>query len=279
MRARAVSGGQAASGKARLPGNTPAPERKIAAAEIARRITLAGHVQGVGFRPFVFRLAHRLGLAGRVWNAVGAVEIEIQGPEPAVSRFVAAVISDAPPLARPRLLRCEPLAVQPSPPAFSIEASSTEGTPQIFVPADQFACDDCLAELADPHNRRYRYPFILEDEAQDSSMTQERILSLLSGSRAERRMTLSDNEGEAADEARLTDDPALRLRSSESTRRSAQREEFAMTSCLFRDTRSVHKICKEAIGRFNRSTCHAFALRDGDRIIGQNIRAEGYTGG
>jgi hydrogenase maturation protein HypF len=143
-----------------LPGNTPAPERKIGAAEIARWLTFAGHVQGVGFRPFVFRLAHRLGLTGRVWNAVGAVEIEIQGPEPAVSSFVAAVISEAPPLARPQLLRCEPLAVQASPPAFSIDASSSAGTPQIFVPADQFACDDCLAELADPRNRRYRYPFI-----------------------------------------------------------------------------------------------------------------------
>ena len=69
---------------------------------------------------------------------------------------------------------------------------------------------------------QYRYPFILEDEAQDSSLTQERILSLLSGSRAERR--LSDSE--AADEARLTGDPALRLRSSESARRSAQRGEL-----------------------------------------------------
>jgi len=69
---------------------------------------------------------------------------------------------------------------------------------------------------------RYRYPFILEDEAQDSSLTQERILSLLSGSRAERRQS----DSEAEDEARLTGDPALRLRSSESTRRSAQRDGF-----------------------------------------------------
>lgn len=68
---------------------------------------------------------------------------------------------------------------------------------------------------------RYRYPFILEDEAQDSSLTQERILSLLSGSRAER----SRSNSEGADEARLTGDPALRLRSSESARRSAQRDE------------------------------------------------------
>jgi DNA helicase-2/ATP-dependent DNA helicase PcrA len=67
---------------------------------------------------------------------------------------------------------------------------------------------------------RYRYPFILEDEAQDSSLTQERILSLLSGSRAER--SRSDSEG--VDEARLTGDPALRLRSLESARRSAQRD-------------------------------------------------------
>ncbi len=69
---------------------------------------------------------------------------------------------------------------------------------------------------------QYRYPYILEDEAQDSSLTQERVLSLLSGSRAERR--LSDSE--AADEARLTGDPALRLRSSKSARRSAQRGEL-----------------------------------------------------
>lgn len=136
------------------------PEPAFAAPRVALRLRLTGHVQGVGFRPFVVRLAHRLGLAGRVWNALGTVEIEIQGEAPQVAGFVTAVISDAPPLARPHLVSCDVAEPRPGISGFAIEHSDATGTPQIFVPADQFACDECLAELADPRNRRYRYPFI-----------------------------------------------------------------------------------------------------------------------
>jgi hydrogenase maturation protein HypF len=106
------------------------------------------------------RLAHRLGLAGRVWNALGTVEIEVQGAPAAVAQFVTAVVAEAPPLARPRLARSDAIALRPEVASFSIEPSNAAGAAQIFVPADHFACDDCLAELADPHNRRHRYPFI-----------------------------------------------------------------------------------------------------------------------
>ena len=136
------------------------PEAAAAAPTVAQRLTLTGHVQGVGFRPFVVRLAHRLGLAGRVWNALGTVEIEVQGTPSAVSQFAAAVIAEAPPLARPHLVRSAAIAPRPGIAGFAIEHSEATGTPQIFVPADHFACDECLAELADPHNRRYRYTFI-----------------------------------------------------------------------------------------------------------------------
>ncbi len=127
---------------------------------MARHLTLAGHVQGVGFRPFVFRLAHRLGLAGRVWNSSGTVEIEVQGPQSAITAFESALIARAPPLARPRLVGNEPLPPWPAPAGFSIEPSAASGPAQVFVPPDQFACNDCLAELADPADRRHRYPFI-----------------------------------------------------------------------------------------------------------------------
>ncbi|MGB8327270.1 MAG: Sua5/YciO/YrdC/YwlC family protein, partial [Steroidobacteraceae bacterium] len=139
---------------------SPAEAASAAEDVVARHLTITGHVQGVGFRPFVFRLAHRLAVGGRVWNARGTVEIEVQGSARALASFEHDVVARAPPLARPRLVRSEPLATCAHLRGFAIEHSDAAGAPQIFVPADQFACDDCLAELADPKNRRYRYPFI-----------------------------------------------------------------------------------------------------------------------
>jgi hydrogenase maturation protein HypF len=137
-----------------MPGPAPRADRA------ARRLTLEGRVQGVGFRPFVFRLAHRLGLAGRVWNARGSVVAEVQGPAAALACFERDVVGAAPPLARPRLVRSEAIELAAPFAGFAIEHSDAGGAPRVFVPADQFACDDCLAELRDPRNRRFRYPFI-----------------------------------------------------------------------------------------------------------------------
>ncbi|MBS3747015.1 MAG: carbamoyltransferase HypF [Wenzhouxiangellaceae bacterium] len=128
-----------------------------------RRLTVAGRVQGVGFRPFVYRLAHEFELAGWVLNAAGVVEIEIQGPAASLDAFARALVERAPPLARPELVaetatgptkKFEPLD------GFEIRASQAGAEPEIHVPPDQFLCDDCLAEMSAPDERRYRYPFI-----------------------------------------------------------------------------------------------------------------------
>ncbi|MGY6555217.1 MAG: carbamoyltransferase HypF [Wenzhouxiangella sp.] len=124
-----------------------------------RRVTVAGRVQGVGFRPFVYRLAHELNLTGWVYNASGVVEVAIQGPEAQLDAFAVEVIERAPPLARPELLRNEPAEWEDFQ-SFEIRASQVQADPEIHVPPDQFMCDDCLAEISDPKERRYRYPFI-----------------------------------------------------------------------------------------------------------------------
>ncbi len=125
----------------------------------ARRLVLTGRVQGVGFRPFVYRLAHELQLAGHVRNLRGDVEVVIAGDTAALDAFARQVIERAPPLARPALRSSESCA-PPESADFVIAPSSAVQQPQVSVPPDFFACPDCLAELADPGDRRHRYPFI-----------------------------------------------------------------------------------------------------------------------
>ncbi len=129
---------------------------------ISRRIHITGIVQGVGFRPFVYNLATRLGISGWVLNSSSGVEIEAVGPEAVLDEFIARLRTDAPPLAR-----IERITVTPGDPvtgdwqpAFRILHS--EARPGEFVPIspDVAICEDCLRELFDPRDRRYRYPFI-----------------------------------------------------------------------------------------------------------------------
>jgi hydrogenase maturation protein HypF len=131
----------------------PVPERS------ARRIRLSGHVQGVGFRPFVYRAAARYGIDGHVLNCVGEVEIHAEGSAPRLEAFQKALIDDAPPLARPVLEASEP--ARPSGrQGFTIQPSEADADPHISVPPDYFTCDDCVRELQDPDDRRHAYPFI-----------------------------------------------------------------------------------------------------------------------
>jgi hydrogenase maturation protein HypF len=123
------------------------------------RLWLAGQVQGVGYRPFVYRLAQRLELRGWVRNRSGQVEIQATGSPPALERFQWALVHEAPPLARARLMSCEAIPAFDSE-DFQIRDSEESTHADIHVPPDGFACDDCLRELRDPHDRRYRYPFI-----------------------------------------------------------------------------------------------------------------------
>ncbi len=126
---------------------------------VRRRIRVAGVVQGVGFRPFVYRLATELGLAGVVGNDPDGVFVEIEGRPDAVARFEGRLTPDAPPLAR--ISEVVTTAVAPVGEAgFRIVGSRAVGAVRTFVSPDVAVCDDCLAELADPGDRRYRYPFI-----------------------------------------------------------------------------------------------------------------------
>ena len=125
----------------------------------AARITLAGHVQGVGFRPFVYRLANEYGLQGSVQNRLGEVEVVASGRASDLVRFQRDVIARAPPLSRPAVTAVETIAVPPAD-RFEILESSARADAKIFVPPDYFMCDDCREELRDPGDRRFLYPFI-----------------------------------------------------------------------------------------------------------------------
>jgi len=124
----------------------------------AKTIHITGVVQGLGFRPFVYQLAHSHGLSGWVCNTSAGVDIEAEGPSAALERFVAELSSEAPPIAR-----LESLSVTDHPPnsyqGFEIRPSrSLEGEYQLVSP-DVATCGDCLRELLDRQDRRYRYPF------------------------------------------------------------------------------------------------------------------------
>jgi hydrogenase maturation protein HypF len=137
--------------------NPAAEERRI-------RIRVQGTVQGVGFRPFVYRLAHAEALTGHVRNDRDGVDIEVEGTPSALARLLARIRTEAPPLAQ-----IDHLAVTELVPlgarGFGILASPAEGEGAALeldtqVTPDAATCDDCRAELLDPGNRRYRYPFV-----------------------------------------------------------------------------------------------------------------------
>lgn len=128
-------------------------------ATVRRRLRVTGVVQGVGFRPFVFRLATSLNLSGHVGNDTDGVFIEVQGPLGPVSAFEARLSSEAPPLAR--VLRVDSAPLCPiEEDGFRVVASRGGAPVSTLVAPDVAVCDECLGELFDPADRRYRYPFI-----------------------------------------------------------------------------------------------------------------------
>ncbi len=124
----------------------------------ARRLIVGGQVQGVGFRPFVHRTARAHGLWGGVRNGAGQVIIHIEGPPARIERFEAALISDAPPLARPRLQSSSDAIIEGAA-EFRILASESAVGTEVHLPPDRFCCDECIGELQSPSQRRFRYPF------------------------------------------------------------------------------------------------------------------------
>ena len=121
---------------------------------------MRGVVQGVGFRPFVHRLAARHGLTGFVLNDADGVLIEAQGDAASLEVFAAAIVAEAPALARVDEIVSSACPVRPET-GFAILASrDAPAGRQTLIPPDAATCDDCLRELFDPADRRYRYPFL-----------------------------------------------------------------------------------------------------------------------
>ena len=133
---------------------TPPAARPVARLKIAVR----GAVQGVGFRPFVFRLASELGLGGSVHNSAQGVVIDVEGPRPALEQLLVRLEADKPPRSFIQGLEAswlDPLGRTD----FAIRPSETAGAKTALVLPDIATCADCLREIFDPANRRHRYPF------------------------------------------------------------------------------------------------------------------------
>jgi hydrogenase maturation protein HypF len=123
-----------------------------------RRIQIRGTVQGVGFRPWVFRLATEEGIAGRVRNDTSGVTIDAFGASPALDAFLARLGGPAPPAASVRDLTFEGIPAEDVD-RFSIVESDSAGERAISIPPDLATCPECLAEVFDPANPRFQYPF------------------------------------------------------------------------------------------------------------------------
>ena len=124
-----------------------------------RVIAVDGVVQGVGFRPFVYGLAVSLDLRGFVKNQTGGVVIDVEGDTGSLDRFLSELTTRPPPLAQ---INSVSWTRQPSRAgdSFRIEPSEDDAARAVFIGADVATCRYCLAELFDPADRRYRYPFL-----------------------------------------------------------------------------------------------------------------------
>ena len=118
-----------------------------------------GIVQGVGFRPAVYKLAVREGLAGWVLNASDGVRIHLEGPAPTTARFAQVLRDEAPAAARIEQLICTPSQIEGLE-GFTIKFSDADAQTSTLVSPDLATCPRCADELFDPANRRYHYPFI-----------------------------------------------------------------------------------------------------------------------
>src|SRR5580698_1715321 len=125
----------------------------------AVRLRVTGVVQGVGFRPFVFRLAREHGVTGWVLNAADGVHVVAEGSDDAIARFVEAVRTHPPPAAHVASFALETVGVSGCS-SFEIRHSTGGNAPTVRISPDLAVCDDCLRELFDPADRRFGYPYI-----------------------------------------------------------------------------------------------------------------------
>lgn len=127
---------------------------------VARKaIDLTGIVQGVGFRPYVYRLANECGLTGLIANTPAGVSIEVQGDVEAVERFLERLPKEIPPLAKITGIAPRDVEVRQET-EFRIKASNTRAAAKALISPDVSVCEDCLRELMNPRDRRFLYPFI-----------------------------------------------------------------------------------------------------------------------
>ncbi|MDD2772899.1 MAG: carbamoyltransferase HypF [Elusimicrobiales bacterium] len=127
--------------------------------KIRKKITVTGIVQGVGFRPFIYRVAGENGVSGWVSNTSGGVVIEAEASAAALEKFIAEITSAAPPQSRVDSVSTEDIVPQGLS-GFEIRQSLSRAENSAIIPADLAVCGDCARELADPADRRYDYPFI-----------------------------------------------------------------------------------------------------------------------
>ncbi|MFI5040506.1 MAG: carbamoyltransferase HypF [Acidimicrobiales bacterium] len=123
------------------------------------RVRVTGTVQGVGFRPFVYREATALDLSGYVRNDSSGVLIEVQGRHDDIAELCRRLVESPPPLARVESVEATPLPTAPVGGEFVIESSVDHGAPDVPVSVDTATCAECLAEIDDPGDRRFGYPF------------------------------------------------------------------------------------------------------------------------
>ncbi len=123
------------------------------------RLEVGGVVQGVGFRPFVYVLARRLHLSGSVGNTGAGVQIEVEGDPASLEQFARSLVEEAPPLAAVGSVRRTDVAVRGGT-EFTIVGSTPGSGARTLASPDVATCADCLAELADPSDRRHRHPFV-----------------------------------------------------------------------------------------------------------------------
>ena len=125
----------------------------------AKRLEINGIVQGVGFRPFLFKLANRHGLKGEAANTASGVSLIVEGEHLAIDRFMADLSVLKPPLAHIIDVKATPIPTSGYT-TFSIVKSQTGETRATLISPDAAVCDDCLSEMHDPSDRRFGYPFI-----------------------------------------------------------------------------------------------------------------------
>ena len=160
-----------------------------------KKLQVTGVVQGVGFRPFIYRLAKAHHLAGWVCNTSTCVEIEVEGPRHSLEQFIQQLANQAPDLARVDTV----VALEAAPhgqSGFTILESRRQTATEALIPADVSTCDACFAEVLDPGNRRYHYPFtnctdcgprfsIIETVPYDRSHTTMSVFAMCDACRAE----------------------------------------------------------------------------------------------